>query len=131
MKAIFLINRDIKNSVTVQLNHEDYLAVNVEISISGNHVYYEWYTMPNIGYYSKFRSFDRSTRTIMFYNRKLEGMHKEDLTVTDYLVKLKKIFKIKHCQLNVNSNFDSSNLIPFDLSSMVMIAKEIESNCNS
>jgi hypothetical protein len=128
--AVFLIDHRMQ-AVYVQIDvpeHKDYMyCANYELNLTDNLVYFENFIIPSLGNPAKFHhSSCREVKSINFFARSIDKVWSEDLTVIDFLEKIKRVFKIKEYQLNINGAFDRSQLQPYNMKAMLNVAQAIE-----
>ncbi len=118
MNAIILIQISTKN-VSIQMNNED-VAVNINLEDL-------LFTVPTLSTYHQFGGYeDRYTKTLVDTTKKLKRV--EDIgynDMTELILSLFKIFKVKEYQINVDSDYDCSDLRKYTSASIVHIIVSI------
>ena len=121
-----------KHSVYIQIgcNQSDYnnhfKTFNINLEIKENRLFFTGFMLPSISDCHQFTPFEDSTiKTLKMLERKLKNLWSGDQTISEFIIKLQKLFKVKLFQLNVNSCFDDSDLKPFSVDCIVDTVKTL------
>lgn len=116
--------------IQIGCNQSDYKShfktFNINLEIKENRLVFTGFMLPLISDCHQFTPFEDSTiKTLKMVERKLKNLWNENQTISELIIKIQKLFKIKLFQLNVNSYFDDSNLKPFSVDCIVDTVKTL------